>query len=161
MAETPAIHASISSSGGRAYNEDRCWSLVTDGAACFAVVDGLGGHGGGDRAAELTIQAIAEQFERAPGASPELLQAMLAQAASYVAAVQGESAEWRNMRSTAVIMVTDYYRVHWAHIGDSRLYQFRCGTLTELTQDHSVPQELAMRGDITTREIRQHPDRNR
>jgi serine/threonine protein phosphatase PrpC len=161
MAETPAIHASISSTGGRAYNEDRCWSLITEQAACFAVADGLGGHGGGDRAAELTIQAIAEQFERAPGASTELLQEMLTQAESYIASVQGDGAEWRNMRSTAVVMVTDYYRVHWAHIGDSRLYQFRQGTLAEQTLDHSVPQELAMRGDISMRDIRRHPDRNR
>ena len=48
----------------------------------------------------------------------------------------------------------------WGYIGDSRLYHFRDGKQLSRTIDHSVPQMLALSGQIKEREIRHHPDRS-
>ena len=66
-----------------------------------------------------------------------------------------------SMRTTIVLLVTDFQSAMWAHIGDSRLYHFRSGRIIFQTKDHSVPQAMADAGDITHESIRFHEDRNR
>ena len=65
------------------------------------------------------------------------------------------------MRTTAVVLCTEGNRGTALHIGDSRFYHFRNGKIISQTKDHSVPQMLAMAGEISEHEIRRHPDRNR
>ena len=65
------------------------------------------------------------------------------------------------MKTTAVSLVLHDNKAYWAHIGDSRLYIFKHNKVKFRTIDHSVPQMLALSGDIKESEIRKHPDRNR
>ena len=65
------------------------------------------------------------------------------------------------MKTTAVILVVADAQFRYAYIGDSRIYHFRKNKVQERSMDHSVPQMLAMAGDIKEKHIRQHPDRNR
>jgi serine/threonine protein phosphatase PrpC len=74
---------------------------------------------------------------------------------------QAERPELADMRTTVVLLWRRADRALWAHVGDSRLYHFRNGTLAFQTADHSVPQMLAGAGDIDPGAIRGHPDRNR
>ena len=65
------------------------------------------------------------------------------------------------MRTTAVIAISDFRSIIWGHIGDSRLYYFRTGRIDSQTRDHSVPQALCNAGEIKPADIRFHEDRNR
>jgi protein phosphatase len=51
-------------------------------------------------------------------------------------------------------------KVHWAHVGDSRLYLFRTGQLNQITEDHTYVNRLVKEGTITREEARIHPLQN-
>lgn len=74
---------------------------------------------------------------------------------------QALTQRFSTMKTTLVVLVVDNGWIHWAHIGDSRLYIFRGKRLLRRTLDHSVPQMLAQAGEIREADIRHHPDRNR
>jgi serine/threonine protein phosphatase PrpC len=50
--------------------------------------------------------------------------------------------------------------IHWAHVGDSRLYLFRSGGLTQVTEDHTFVNQLFKKGAITREETKGHPLQN-
>ncbi len=151
----------ITSPGGRAENEDRCNFLALPGAVCFVAADGLGGHGGGEVAAQIAVDTVLERFAAEPSIAPESLAAALAVANAAILARQREGTALAQMRSTAVLLASDYDSAAWAHVGDSRLYHFRDGAVLRQTRDHSVPQALADAGGISADQIRFHEDRSR
>ncbi len=62
--------------------------------------------------------------------------------------------------TTLTVALFDGHRVAIGHIGDSRAYLYRAGTLTQLTKDHTFVQSLIDEGRITEEESRVHPHRN-
>jgi serine/threonine protein phosphatase PrpC len=150
----------ISAAGGRAYNEDHCKFLLHDGAGCWALADGLGGHGGGGTASQLAVDAALQSFSSAPELSQEAIAAHVAAANRSIVEAQTSDPALARMASTLVILLSDYRSALWAHVGDSRLYHFRGGAVAMQTKDHSVAQALADSGDIPQSQIRFHPDRS-
>ena len=65
------------------------------------------------------------------------------------------------MKTTAAALAIQGGQAVWGHIGDSRLYAFERNKVKLRTLDHSVPQMLALSGEIREKDIRGHPDRNR
>jgi serine/threonine protein phosphatase PrpC len=65
------------------------------------------------------------------------------------------------MKTAAVALVVLNGKCRWGHIGDSRLYFYHRNKPKARTLDHSVPQMLALSGEIKENQIRRHPDRNR
>lgn len=157
----PLISASISHRGGRDENQDMCGSLMLDAGACFVVADGLGGHRGGEAAARCAVESILDSFAAQPDFSQETLVRLVAEANTAILKKQKEGPQESGMRTTAVVLLSDYSAALWAHIGDSRLYHFREGRNIFCTKDHSVPQLLVDAGEITSDQIRGHEDRNR
>jgi PPM family protein phosphatase len=151
----------VTDKGGKDQNEDYLDYLIQDHHACWALADGLGGHGGGNVASQLAVEAVLHSFSSSPQCSPDALQAYLHAANLAVSARQRQEPKLSKMRSTLVVLVSDYRSVCWGHIGDSRLYYFKRDRIHSQTQDHSVPQALCNAGDITPSEIRFHEDRNR
>lgn len=154
---------SFSSAGGRSVNQDAYRNVDVAEGACWIVTDGLGGHKGGEVAAHLAADAAAEEFKSQPGAAPEQLLSMIgrAEAAVRQGQVQQDTPEANAMRTTIVLLAAADGAACWGHVGDSRLYRFSNGRLSDVTLDHSVPQSLVRAGEITAAEIRNHPDRNR
>ena len=65
-----------------------------------------------------------------------------------------------SIKTTMVLLLITDGVARWGHVGDSRLYHFRGGKQISRTVDHSVPQMLAISGQIKEKEIRHHPDRS-
>ena len=149
--------ASYTDIGGRPHNEDSCRFLAAGERQLLAVVaDGLGGHGGGERASSTAVQTICSGWNGQASAS-EL--ARLVQAAHrQVLALQTSLCA---MKTTAVILALSGGTAAWAHAGDSRLYHFHNGRLLLQTRDHSASQIAVLLGDITPDQIRFHEDRNK
>lgn len=146
--------------GGRPNNEDCCGFVTLKDFACWAVADGAGGHDGGEVASETAVQTILDAFKDDPGLSYEHLRKYLEKAHDEIIKKQDELG-LRDMRTTIVLLVSDYKYVLWAHAGDTRLYMLKDGRICFQTKDHSVPQALADAGQISVEEIRYHEDRNR
>ncbi len=151
----------LSNSGGREENQDSFGYLILDNSACWTIADGLGGHGGGAVASKLAVEAILESFRCSPACTPEALRHYLNSANDTICARQNREANLSMMRTTAVVLLSDFCSALWGHLGDSRLYYIKNGTIQSQTRDHSVPQAMCNAGEITSAEIRFHEDRNR
>lgn len=128
----------------------------------FAVADGMGGHVAGEVASKLAVNAVNEYITANIGEAP--VQTILEQAISVANSVVFSEARQNNnysgMGTTLTVAYVDGQQLHWAHVGDSRLYAAYQGQLCQLTQDHSLVWELARSGTITVEEAEGHPQRN-
>ena len=137
--------------------------MVLESDIIFAVADGMGGHQGGEVASLTAVEALRQAFRRQP--TMEGLERAIQEANSAVMneAARG-SAELRNMGTTltalALLADGDDDLLAVANIGDSRAYLLRDGELSQLTDDHSVPQELFRQGQLTEDEAAADPRRN-
>ena len=153
-------HYIFTDKGGRPLNEDRADWAGSGDRYCFILCDGLGGHGMGDRAAELVTAYLKERFLVGEGLEAFAAGA-LPGAQAALRSAQAADPRLKGMRTTAVILCIEGDRGLALHIGDSRLYRFRGGKIVSRTRDHSIPQVLCMSGEIEESEIRSHPDRNK
>jgi protein phosphatase len=156
-----ALHTAGGAHPGRKRdrNEDR-WlaASLDDGSAMLAVADGMGGHPGGDVAAQMIVDRLAGFRPDPGGGEPEeQLEAQLLEAGRDILDKGAREPELESMGSTATAACVLPGRVHWAHVGDSRLYLFRGGSLEQITTDHNFLRELVEAGDMTAREAENHP----
>ena len=151
--------AAISHTGKvRSNNQDSGYA----GSNLFVVADGMGGHAGGDVASSIAItrlQALDRPYDSTADAERALRDA-ISDAAVDLADTVGARPELAGMGTTvsALIMVDEYAVI--AHIGDSRIYLYRDGALTQITTDHTFVQRLVDSGRITPEEARYHPRRS-
>lgn len=131
----------------RSNNQDSGYA----GEHLFVVADGMGGHAGGDVASALAIQSIAHidrPFDTASDAAQALRSALL-EANQELAETVFEHPELAGMGTTVSGLVRVGDRLALAHIGDSRVYRWRDGELTQVTKDHTFVQRLVDSGRIT------------
>jgi protein phosphatase len=151
--------AAISHTGKvRSNNQDSGYA----GSNLFVVADGMGGHAGGDVASSLAITRI-QRLDHPYGSPPEAERALrdaISEAAVELIETVDVRPELAGMGTTvsALVMVDDYAVI--AHIGDSRIYLYRDGALTQITTDHTFVQRLVDSGRITPEEARYHPRRS-
>ena len=124
----------------------------------FGVCDGMGGHAAGEVASSIAVQAIAAH---APAAADDALLGAAVEAANEAViegAVNGTGKP--GMGCTASCCIIEGTHMAVAHVGDSRIYLLRAGTLVRVTHDHSYVEELVDAGEITADEARVHPSRS-
>lgn len=144
----------------RAHNEDRhLVQSLADGTHLLAVCDGMGGARSGDVAATLAIDRLAT-LGPDPWPDATVLTEMLHTMHQAILAEGRTHSEQEGMGSTATVAALWETTVHWAHVGDSRLYRVRDGRMHCMTHDHTVPGLLLKKGDISPEEARHHPMRN-
>lgn len=151
----------LSDRGERKINEDSTGVLCLGEQYCFAVADGLGGHGGGDIASRLVVEKALEVFCQRAEISPACMGEAFQKGQDSLLKRQMESGRSWEMKSTLSLLFLSKDRFLWGYIGDSRIYRFSGGRYVQRTLDHSVPQMLAAAGEIREEEIRGHSDRNR
>lgn len=139
-------------------NEDTIGMMEKDGAYCFVLADGLGGHGNGDKASQLVAGSVADIFLE-EGDSPEFLRKAFCESQDQLMEEQVRLKCVESMKTTMVVLTVGETEIRWGHIGDSRLYHFKHKKLKKRTLDHSVPQMLVNARQLKESEIRHHPDR--
>ena len=140
----------------RANNQDAMyadWGL-------FIVADGMGGHQGGEVAANLAVRAVAKA-ER--GSVSDLRNAVV-EANRLVHETAIAQPELHGMGTTLTALAVDQHgeghQFVVLNVGDSRVYRYRDNQLEQLTEDHSYVAELVRRGDIDDEAASVHPYRN-
>jgi serine/threonine protein phosphatase PrpC len=156
-------YADISLLGGREENQDRVAVVASDQAALLLVVDGMGGHANGAKAAEVTQQVITEAFGQTPHPLFDplgFLHLTLGRAHEDVVKLGAQLPIEQRPRATCAVCLVQQGAAWWAHIGDSRLYHLRRGTLVARSRDHSHVELLLREGLITADQAQTHPMRN-
>lgn len=127
------------------------------------VIDGVGGNGGGDVAAELAARCICEHFYESERTSNSLdvLQAAVIFANNSIYA-QHYNPWLSNMSCvlTATLINLETGKMDVCHVGDTRLYMLKNSVLTKITSDHSLVGPLEESGEYTEVQAMKHPQRN-
>lgn len=151
--------------GGRQYNQDRVAYSYSKDALLMVLADGMGGHLHGEVAAQITVQMLAETFQKQarPGLrNPfDFLTGAMMAVHDAIDDYAGQHDLLETPRTTCVACVVQKDLAYWAHVGDSRLYLFRGGQLVCRTRDHSRIQQLLEQGKISEAQMNTHPERNK
>ncbi|MEF2964544.1 Stp1/IreP family PP2C-type Ser/Thr phosphatase [Paenibacillus sp. M1] len=150
----------------RAVNEDSSWVAPLDAGYTLGIVaDGMGGHQAGDTASRLAVETIVQDLRGLPpGLSAEAcgdkLKTAILHANKVIYREASEHEEYHNMGTTVVAVLLRDHEGMIGHIGDSRVYKFHRGELAQLTEDHSLVNELLKTKQISQDEANVHPHRN-
>ena len=156
-------YAEISLLGGREENQDRVAAVVAEHAALLVVVDGMGGHADGAKAAHVTQQVIVEAFSQSPQPLIDplgFLHLTLGRAHEEVVRLGAKLPLEQRPRATCAVCLIQQGASWWAHVGDSRLYHVRRGALVTRSRDHSHVELLLREGLISPEQAQTHPMRN-
>jgi PPM family protein phosphatase len=113
------------------------------------VADGMGGHAGGKRASEEAARVITETVAAGAASGTEAslrLRQAIEEANRRVWTLPQSEPALHGLGTTVAAMLVDGDVAHIAHVGDSRVYCIRDGTIESLTRDHSYLNDLAARG---------------
>jgi len=153
----------------RSHNEDSM--RIDEDRGLFVVADGMGGHGHGDVASRVAAEAVVRHMDAAfrrwdEGESldetgrrqvgVELEYSLHAAHRSVVDAV-AEDQTLAGMGTTVVGLATTADSIVVAHVGDSRAYRFRAGSLELMTDDHTWVNEQVKAGYLSAEQARSHP----
>lgn len=142
----------------RPHNEDEV--LAED--PLFAVADGMGGHAGGEVASQIAIETLKAEFQSDPTADGLVHAIQQANAAVWQRA--HDNAELHGMGTTttaaALVEMDGEQVIEIAHVGDSRAYLLRDDELEQLTDDHSLVEDLVRSGRLSPEEAENHPQRH-
>jgi PPM family protein phosphatase len=156
--------AQVSLTGDREANQDRVTTLVLNDAALAVVVDGMGGHAEGERAAEVAIETLLTRFrefsEQPAMEAPVFLRRALSDAHTAVVQLGTALPLHLKPRATCALCIVRNGQVCWAHVGDSRVYFLRAGKVLMRTRDHSHVELLRREGLISEKDLSRHPMRN-
>jgi serine/threonine protein phosphatase PrpC len=130
------------------------------GPHLLVIADGVGGAARGDVASSLTVEVL-RQLDRPPG--EDMLSALagaIHRSHDRIAGLVREQPEIEGTSTTVTAAIFDGATLGVGHVGDSRGYLLRDGSLSQLTTDHTFVQSLIDEGRITEDEARVHPHRN-
>lgn len=156
----------------RDHNED-CFLIVPESGIAM-LADGMGGHLAGEVASAMAVDrvthALLNAFSQTRAARSSAEQGQSFESAALVKAIKAANAaiheasmsrpEQAGMGTTIVAAAFHNDTLTVAHVGDSRMYRYRAGVLSQVTEDHSMVQELLRRGLMTPEEARNSLNRN-
>lgn len=151
----------------RSTNQD-CFAMsdVDENVLWAVVCDGMGGANGGNIASNLAVSCIKDNMlsncneNISEVVIKDLLIKTINKANSEIYNKAQADQNLVGMGTTVVLALAFYDKVHIAHVGDSRAYILRNGSIRQITVDHSVVQKMVDDGEITWEEARTHPNKN-
>ncbi len=116
----------------------------------YLVADGMGGHRAGDYASRFLVENLVEYFEKNAGGNPlELFKEGIRRANEELYVKSISNPELSGMGTTLVAATVQDNTLFAANVGDSRLYLYQNGRLSQITLDHSYVEEMVRRGQMT------------
>ncbi|MFD2612926.1 Stp1/IreP family PP2C-type Ser/Thr phosphatase [Paenibacillus gansuensis] len=150
----------------RPVNEDRAVvEKLPSGFYLAVVADGMGGHQAGETASQTAMEQITALMRRVHkemsiGQLELAMKEAILQANRAIYTIASGQDRLRGMGTTVVVVLAADHFIIVGHIGDSRVYKLSDGVLRQLTDDHSLVNELLKSGQISSEEAIHHPRRN-
>lgn len=169
-ADRMQVSVGISSVIGRrqeqqdAVKADSDYAFSEEGRGIAVLCDGMGGLSGGERASKLCSEIVYNAFREQPDGTPisQFYAECISRADEAVSALKNDVGMPLNAGTTMVSIVVEDGKLHWASVGDSRIYIQRGGEIACLTRDHNLLMllnEKVKRGEMTQAEADSDPKR--
>jgi protein phosphatase len=159
VARGAALRAAGMTDRGRSRHANEDFFVMLPEAGTFVVCDGMGGAAAGETASHLAAETAAAALTNAKKGAAAVREAVrLANNAVYQRARQDRRLE--GMGTTLVALLLNDTTAWVGHVGDSRCYRWRGGTLERLTQDHSLVEEQIRIGRLSREQARRSPMQN-
>jgi len=160
MSKTLEWRSATASDAGRVRAENQDRAYADDELGIFLVVDGLGGHAAGEKAAESAVETIRGEIAKREGETRDSIARAITAANNRIFEEAAEHETWRGMACVLTLAVIADDKVTVGHVGDSRLYLTWNGAIRKLTSDHSPVGEREDSGELTEAEAMAHPRRH-
>lgn len=161
------IKTAFASSTGRVRetNQDYVDVFKNHKDVTMAVVcDGMGGHQGGDVASTMAVSHLGHSFSKTDFEDPEIakkwLNVQLKLENEVILETADRFSDLNGMGTTIVVAMAFAEKILIGHLGDSRAYIYGNGKFKQITEDHSLVNELIKIGEITEQQARSHPQKN-
>ena len=125
----------------------------------FAVADGMGGAQAGEIASKLAAAAL-EDTDPGAMSGEERVKMLIQEANRRVHERATADPSTSGMGTTMTVALVEGRTVTFGHVGDSRAYRYRGGTIEQVTEDHSLVNELLKSGKLSPEEADMHPQRS-
>ncbi|MGN8059186.1 PP2C family protein-serine/threonine phosphatase [Pedobacter sp. 22163] len=137
-------------------------SLTNDQLILAAVIDGVGGYHGGEVAASIATEQMSMQFSDRPADLISQMIMAFRNTNEVIIAKKQTDAGLSEMACVATMVIADIEnnQFYYAHVGDTRLYLLRDGSLIKISKDHSFVGFLEDSGRLDEAAAMQHPKRN-
>ena len=142
-------------------------SQFDDGKLILCVVcDGMGGARAGNVASRMAAETFVEELSNSRSMflnkeqAPKALGDAVVKANQVVYEGARAHGEYKGMGTTLVGAAIRRNKAYIINVGDSRAYHISKGKIQRITRDHSLVEDMIIRGDITQEEARNHPNRN-
>ena len=157
----------------RSHNEDNYLILTDENLCCVA--DGMGGHASGEIASKIAVDELAEFFrmtsrdqdatwpfkmDKSRNYDENRLATGIKLANKSIFDKASSDMKYKGMGTTIVSVHFTQDSAYVGHVGDSRVYFFRQGVLTQLTEDHSLLNDYLKAKKLTPEEIENFPHKN-
>lgn len=147
----------------RQTNQDAyaCFHLPKRRETLLVVADGLGGHQAGEVASRMAVEALGKLIDEGDDEPAVRLSRAIATTNQTILTAARKDRTLDGMGTTVVcLLLTENGRSFVAHVGDSRLYRLRDGSIDGITEDHSLVVTLVREGVLTPEDAREDPRRN-
>jgi len=166
--ELPLVHLAVAARTDvgriRKGNEDSLHASANAHRGLFIVADGMGGHAAGEVASEMAVEIVSHDLsdlnDLESADAYEKVARALRDANRAVYERTRTERDKLGMGSTVSALLLSETRYIVGHVGDSRIYLVRDGTMRQLTRDHSLVQEQVDAGLLTPEQARRHPQSN-
>ena len=150
----------------RTNNED-VWSQILS-IPFFVLTDGMGGHQAGEVAAKVAVIKLCQQIDALFATQSEFtiptleaeLKRSIEEMSAFVYELSEENEDLKGMGTTVCTLLLHRGSAVYGHVGDSRIYRFRKGILSQLTHDHSLRSQLLAKGKLDDTAAQAFPLKN-
>lgn len=146
--------------------DDFRFGVIAPNCVWAVVCDGMGGANGGNIASATAVDYISTKItdlyksDMTKEQLRELMAEIVTNANNQIFEQASHDPELAGMGTTCEFVFVKDTTVLVVHVGDSRTYSIRGGKIKQLTEDHSVVQEMVRRGELTYEEAQRHPNKN-
>lgn len=143
----------------RPINEDS-YCLPREGEHFCAIADGMGGHNAGEIASAMAVRVFSGEMRMCRWIDGAAMRRSVECANAAVHARSRCVEQYSGMGTTFTALALSNGSAYVAHVGDSRAYLIRRGSILRITVDHTLVEEMVRKGLITPQEAKHHPKRN-
>lgn len=136
---------------------------INDREYLFVVADGMGGHQAGDVASRLGTLSFIEAYKSLRNKNNTIssaIQQSIKEANSTILERASADISKKGMGTTFSAIIFSGMKAHIVHVGDSRIYLIRDGTIKKITTDHTFVEKMMEEGRLSEEEARNHPQKN-